>query len=136
MRNFLRSPVIAVEIGGPGWDRSWARRFRSAAGLAVVLLVAYGGVSLFGLFRHNPFIVAVEAARTLGGWDEDQVHFARGHYGYRLFYSDVWAELSVDSAEGRRPVRIELRTSPFGGWRVKSLEGRAVDPGVRLTSGR
>ena len=134
MRNLLRSPVIAVGAGGPGGDRSWARRLRSAAGLAVVLLVAYGGVSLFGLFRHNPFIVAVEAARTLGGWDEDQVHFERGHYGYRLFYSDVWAELWVDSAEGRRPVRIELRTSPFGGWRVRSLEGRAVDPGVRLTS--
>lgn len=135
MRNLLRSPVITAEIDDRLWQAPWAKRLRGTVGLAAVLLVAYGGVSLAGLFQRNPFQVAIGEACALGGWETDQVQLDRGHYAYRLLYSDVWAELLVDTPEGRRPVRIELRNDPLSGWRVRALEGRAVDRSVRLTSG-
>jgi len=132
MMDLLRSPAVAVDSAR--WHASGPRRVRRAISTSLCILALYGSASLFSLLTRSPFQVAVERARTLGGWDADQVHFEQGHYGYRFLYSVAWADLEVDTPEGRRPVRIRMRNDPFSGWRVQSLNGQPVDPGVRLTS--
>ncbi|MFP3940552.1 MAG: hypothetical protein ACOC7L_02375 [Acidobacteriota bacterium] len=129
MSGFLRSGVLS-RSDGPG-GTGWAGR---AVGVAATLLVAYGSLSLFTLTARSPLDVAVEQACALGGWEEGQVHLNDGEYDYRFFFSDVRAELLVDTPEGRRAVEIRLRNDPISGWTVRSLTGDPVDPGVRLTS--
>ena len=129
MSGFLRSGVLS-RSDGPG-AAGWAGR---AVGVAATLLVAYGSLSLFTLTARSPLDVAVEQACALGGWETDQVHLDHGEYDYRFFFSEVRAELLVDTPEGRRPVEIRLRNDPISGWTVRSLTGDPVDPGVRLTS--
>lgn len=135
MKNLLSTPVIQVEIDDRFGESPWVRRLRRAVAVVLTLLVGYGVVSLFSLFRYNPFEVSVNRAVELGGWEPDCVHFDQGRYDYRYLYSTVSAELLVDGPEGRRPVRIELRNDPFSGWTVRSFQGRAVDAGVRVSSG-
>lgn len=135
MKNFLTTPVIRVEIDDRYAGSAWAKRLRRAVAVGLTLAVGYGVVSLFSLFRQNPFQVSVDHAVELGGWEPDRVHFDHGRYDYRYLYSDVRADLLVDGPEGRRPVRIELRNAPFSGWTVRSFQGRAVGAGVRVSSG-
>lgn len=134
MKDLLSSPAIVVTVDSERWHAPGPRRVYRALSTALVVLALYGSASLFTLLRRPPFQVAVDRACALGGWDADQVQLAQGHYGYRFLYSVAWADLLVDTPEGRRPVRIRLRNDPFSGWRVESLNGRRVDPGVRLTS--
>lgn len=132
MQDLLRSPAVAVDAAR--WQAPGARRLRRLVTLALAVLALYGSASLFTLLTRSPFDVAVERACALGGWEGDQVHFERGEYGYRFLYSVAWAELQVDTPKGRRPVIIRMRNDPITGWTVRSLSGRSVDPGVRLTS--
>lgn len=134
MKNFLTTPVIRVEIDGRYAGSPWAGRLRRAVAVGLTLAVGYGVVSLFSLFRQNPFQVSVDRAVELGGWEPDRVHFDQGRYDYRYLYSDARADLLVDGPEGRRPVRIELRNDPFTGWTVRSFQGRPVEAGIRVTS--
>lgn len=136
MKGLLRSAALVVVTDEARWEAPGPRRSRRLLGLVFTALALYGGASLFTLLQRSPFEVAVEQASALGGWDAAQVHFEGGHYGYRFLYSVVWADLLVDTPEGRRPVRIRLRNAPLSGWTVESLAGRPVDPGVRLTSTR
>ncbi len=134
MRDLLRSSTVVVATDSGPWDAPWRRRLRGAVGIALALLVVYGGASLFTLMARPPFQVAVEKACEVGGWHADQVHFAHGHYLYRFVDSVVRAELMVDTEEGRRTIHIRLRNAPFSGWSVLSLGGGPLDPGVRLSS--
>lgn len=129
MSGYLSSSVLSRSRapGGAGWPGR-------VLAVAATLLVVYGGLSLFTLTARSPLEVAVEQACALGGWEADQVHLSQGDYHYRFFFSEVRAELLVDTPEGRRPVEIRLRNDPISGWSVRSLTGEPVDPGVRLTS--
>lgn len=132
--DLLRSPAVAVTGDSARWHAPGLSRVRRAISISLCVLALYGSASLFTLLTRSPFQVAVERACALGGWEAAQVQFDRGHYGYRFLYSVAWADLLVDTPEGRRPVRIRLRNDPFSGWKVQSLNGQPVDPGVRLTS--
>lgn len=134
MRELRRSSAFVAAGDSDPWEAPWRRRFRGLGGLAVALLVVYGGASLCTLMARPPFQVAVEKACELGGWDAGQVHLEQGHYLYRFIDSVVRAELVVDTGEGRRRVHIRLRNAPFSGWSVLSLGGGPLDRGVRLSS--
>lgn len=134
MNHLWSSAAFVPAADSEPWQAPWRRHLRGVAGIALALLVAYGGASLFTLMARPPLQVAIEQACKVGGWHTDQVHLEHGHYFYRFVDSIVRARLRVDTEEGRRTVLIRLRNAPFSGWTVLSLGGGPLDPGVRLSS--
>jgi hypothetical protein len=81
----------------------------------------YAMLILITMLASSPFRAGVEAVAATGGWDEDQITFRGGSYGFRILYAVAEVDVFVETATGPVPVHLEMtRLTPFG-WSVRQF---------------
>ncbi len=93
-----------------------------------LVIAAWSAFALFGLFRQNPFRVAMETATVVGGWSPEQVRFERGSYLFLFVCSFASARVAVTTDAGEMPAEIKLLHVPFAGWSVQTFEVGSPNP--------